>query len=387
MNLAILLLDCSLELEQYLKRQGFDVASGSTGFVNDRDASLPAPMYEYDIVIFNPQRSITEAKGETQDFTVGEVKTVSTERSPIETYLKKIRDRTFSGPVADFGPLHNHVERAGAIVLFFLNNFSDDLSVLNNSYRWIPNIPEIAASRDFKPITTAQLIEVYKVRKETKARADTLSELLPLADVENLKIPVCYKLIVDSSHPSFVPLFLNRQGDWLGFSLKLGSGQIIALPEYLNNESVIHDFLNRVVPRFRPDSTPTDVVDAFLSPREAQMHGEMEQVSAERNALNERFERAKVELALAKREKRKLIESDSTARLIISYHKQAIQDEERALFYLYKIIDGLQNKFGGETAAKKAIETDDEWRLIGKIANASYGDIRHAPKPADKITE
>jgi hypothetical protein len=54
---------------------------------------------------------------------------------------------------------------------------------------------------------------------------------------------------------------------------------------------------------------------------------------------------------------------------------------------LYKIIDAIQKKFGGETAATHKLGKSKEWKLIGKLANASYGDIRHAPKPGDKIKD
>ena len=62
-------------------------------------------------------------------------------------------------------------------------------------------------------------------------------------------------------------------------------------------------------------------------------------------------------------------------------------DDHAALSYSYKILDALQKKVGGETAAKKGLGRAREWKRIGMIANASYGDIRHAPKLGVKITE
>ena len=59
MNPSILLLDCSTQLEGRLKRQGFDVASGSVGSPN-RKVFLPGPVYEYEVIIYNPMRATVE---------------------------------------------------------------------------------------------------------------------------------------------------------------------------------------------------------------------------------------------------------------------------------------------------------------------------------------
>jgi hypothetical protein len=79
------------------------------------------------------------------------------------------------------------------------------------------------------------------------------------------------------------------------------------------------------------------------------------------------------------------LESDETAVRVIAYFKQATQDDDAALFYLYKIIDALEKKFGGAAAAKQKLGNHADWRLIGRITNASYGDIRHAPRPGEVI--
>jgi hypothetical protein len=120
---------------------------------------------------------------------------------------------------------------------------------------------------------------------------------------------------------------------------------------------------------------------------EAALKDEMQAVKSEQKTLDDRYERAKEGLTIAERVKRSTIENDETARRIIAYFKQATQDEDMALYFLYKVTDALQNKFGGETAAKRALSRPEEWNLIRKIANASYGDIRHAPNPGEKIKE
>ena len=169
--------------------------------------------------------------------------------------------------------------------------------------------------------------------------------------------------------------------------MKWAAGRIIALPEFRDNESVINDFLHRVLPRIYNAPTRTDIVDAFSSPKQRNINEELNELESEEKILKNRFADATIRFANAEREKKQTIASDEIARMIIAYYNQAIQDEERALFYLYKIIDALKNKFNGETAAKQKLGIDAEWKLIGKMANASYGDIRHAPKPADKLKE
>ncbi len=81
------------------------------------------------------------------------------------------------------------------------------------------------------------------------------------------------------------------------------------------------------------------------------------------------------------------IENDETAKFLVNYFKQAQQQEDVALFYLYKIIEILENKFGNETSAKARLGCNAERNFIGKVANASYADIRHAPRPGEKINE
>jgi len=286
----------------------------------------------------------------------------------------------------EFQPLDGHIQR-GATLLLFVNHVFDDVRVLNAVYSWVPNMPAIAATRDSKPVIMA-LAQFDQYDPQETMYGVALAEVSPLLKVEDLKVPVRQKLVFETAPPGlFLPLIHNKQEDCLGFYLKVAGGRIIALPEFEDNDSVINDFLNRVLPRIYSGPTRRDIVDAFNSPKQRNINEELEKLQSEKKALKDRFEDAKIRLATAEREKRQTIASDETARMVTAYYNQAIQDEERALFYLYKIVDALKNKFGGETAAKQKLDTDSEWRLIGKMANASYGDIRHAPKPADKIKE
>ena len=389
MDPSILLLDCSKELEERLIRQGFEVSVGSVG-VQDGKVLLPGPIYEYEIIIYNPSRHI-EAPG------LGRADAEeSFLQSPIEVMLdrvyqqelKALRMRSPYGgqDCFSFEPLEGTIQR-GANVLVFINRIFDNLTHLNAAYAWVPNMPTINATHDSKALTLLPFIQPRPLTPKHKIYADAIIEVAPLLSLEELKLPVMHKFVVDSSDNRFAPLFLNKQGDWLAFSKKLSAGRIIALPEFQNNESIISDFLNRVIPHITNRTTRKDVVDAFSSPGETKAKAELEKIERARKVLDQRCEHAKNQLGVANRRKRGTIENDPTAVRVIAYYKQAIQDDERALFYLYKIIDALQNKFGGETAAKTQLGKPNEWKLIGKMANASYGDIRHAPKPADKIRQ
>jgi len=48
-------------------------------------------------------------------------------------------------------------------------------------------------------------------------------------------------------------------------------------------------------------------------------------------------------------------------------------------------IELIENEQGGEGAAIKRFRSRSRVKSLKKVANASYGDIRHAPKPGDVI--
>lgn len=337
MDITILLLDCSSRLEERLGRQGFDVASGTIGYTTGV-RRLPGPVYEYDIIIYNPKT---------------------------DTGMKEGGDRT---PEYDLEPLLNHINR-GATLLVFVNHVSDNLSRLKAVYEWIPNMPEIFSTKDFKLVSPRN---VYTDPYE------------PLLAEQELKIPVLQKVLPG---PNMVAdsLFMNKQGDDLGVLCQAEEGRLIVLPEYTNNDYVISVFLNRVLPRFYRQPSRRDIIDRFTSPVEEKAKASVQKIETERKALDARIEEAKEKLALGTRLKKKTIKEDDTAGRVIRYYDLAVQQEDVALFYLYKVIEAIEKKFGGEKTAKGVLGHNAEWNLIGKVANASYGDIRHAPKPGEKI--
>jgi hypothetical protein len=69
----------------------------------------------------------------------------------------------------------------------------------------------------------------------------------------------------------------------------------------------------------------------------------------------------------------------------VKYYDTALRQDDVALFYLYKAVELIENNHGGESEAIRKFGAGSEWKFLKKVANASYGDIRHAPKPGDVI--
>jgi len=212
--------------------------------------------------------------------------------------------------------------------------------------------------------------------------------LSPLVVKDSLKIPILQTINVPLRiREGGALLFYNMNREILGISLEIGDGQLIILPEYKSNEEIIATFLNRVIPKIYETQSKVNIIDLFLSLGEEKIKEEMQKLENEREILDKKFEPAKEKLATATRIKIQTIESDDTANLVLKYHDNALKQDDVALFYLYKIIEVLEKKYGGEKEAKDIIGCNTEWNLIGKVANASYADIRHAPKPGEKIKE
>ncbi|MGC2765790.1 MAG: hypothetical protein WB607_09815, partial [Candidatus Acidiferrum sp.] len=92
----------------------------------------------------------------------------------------------------------------------------------------------------------------------------------------------------------------------------------------------------------------------------------------ESEQIKERQDKARIELEAAKREKSAVINKDATAKQILIYYDQAKRQDDAALFYLYKVIEAIENKYGGEAPAIKAVGAGAEWKSVKKLANESY---------------
>lgn len=352
MTPSILLLDCSGKLTEKLKYQGFDVDSGTIGFCN-RIRHLPCQVYEKDILIYNPSFF---ASGGNGYIVVDDIQVVTPEYSL--THLR------------------NHILR-GATLLIFINHVAVDLRKQNEAYSWIPFMPEIFSTKDLQPIVAIIGDDSY------------CNFLTPIVSKVDLKTPGLQK--IGQPDPYFggtnVDLFLNRNDEVLGCFLIRGKGKLIILPEYQFNEEIINTFLHRVIPKLYNLETRINLIDQFLSPGEIVALEGIKKIEENRKELNETLGITKGKLTSAKLNKIQTIKKDETAILILNYYDLATQQDDVALFYLYKVIEALEKKYNGEKKARSTLGCNTEWNLIGKAANTSYADIRHAPKPGEKIKE
>lgn len=349
--LRILLLDCSENLRRKLESQGFNVESGTVG-VCTGVRKLPSQVYEKDIFFYNPA-SLPDN---------GVVRKDSFKNLTPEYNLRHLEERIMYG---------------GTLVAF-VNRLSNSIEVQRSFYNWIPEMPEIEFTSDM--IVSYNPLDKYPESQ--------VGYLAPIVTSENLSLPVFLRLKPPQPqgyrHDVFF-LFVNALGNCLGVHILRGQGSLTFLPKYKSNEEVIEIFLHRVVPRLYRSSGKSGLTDIFISPAEKAARAELEQLQSIEAQLRKRQEDIRAQLAGATREKSNVISADSTARQILIYYDHARREDEVALYYLYKIVEAIENKFGGETEGINVVGAGTEWKAIKRLANESYRDARHAPKPGDVI--
>jgi hypothetical protein len=346
--LKILLLDCSQSLFDNLRKQGFDVEAGTAGMCTGV-RELPSQVYEKVLFFYNPATNC--------DYGLQ-------------------RDATPHFPLDHLG---NRIE-AGATVVAFLNPITLQQQSLNRLYAWIPFMPVLASTHD--KLVYVEKFESWPVN-EHKA-------LIPVVTTDGLSLPVKVKLIPpkvdkDAYKPDAYNLFYNGNGDCLGILILRGYGRLILLPQFVSNDDVIESFVHRVAPKIYNVRTHTNLTDAFKSPVEIKAQEEVDKLNAIEEELRTRQAAARTELASATRTKVNVIQNDDTARQILVYHDHAKRQEEAALFYLYKMLEVIENKLGGERKAIATLGFETEWKNVKRLANETYRDARHAPKPGDVI--
>jgi hypothetical protein len=216
------------------------------GYAGSRTV-LPAPVYEYDTIIYNPLR---EARLNLEDALNGNDKQVR------QFYLETL----WAKANADFQSLSGHIDR-GATLLVFINNFIDDIDILNQAYSWVPNMLHIVPTRDTKIDTLAEFIQ------NVESARQRFSWVLPLLSIDALRRPVLYKLVRNNPQLQAMRLFFNKQEDQLGVLIMAKQGRILLLPQYEDNDEVITTFLNRVLPRIGKQPERKDIISIFSSPR------------------------------------------------------------------------------------------------------------------------
>jgi len=212
--------------------------------------------------------------------------------------------------------------------------------------------------------------------------------LAPIVTPENLSLPILLKLKPPKAqdYPRDVfNLFWNAHGDCIGVQILRGHGSLIFLPKYKSNDEMVETFLHRVVPRIYKSNAKVRLTDIFSSTSEKAAYTRLQELERIEHELKENQENARVQLAAATREKLNTIEADPTGKQVLTYYDLAKRQEDAALFYLYKVVEAIENKFGGEAEGIKAVGAKTEWKAVKKLANESYRDARHAPKPGEVI--
>lgn len=340
---SILLLDCSSKIENILLKKGYDVESGTVGFINAK-RKLPTQLYEKNLFFYNPIR-------------FGDIDKHLISTSTIENQTPEFEIAEISEALA-----------RGGILVAFINRITSHLSYLNAAYNWIPGMPLLSSTRDTKII-----------------KDEYFNYFSPIHDIDKITKPVTIAL--ENTSSNFNPLLKNLKDIPLGLCYKFGQGYVFLLPTSNSNDEVILNFINRILPKLWEIDSSTPIIDKFLSPKETTIEEEIKILKENQEKIEKQIEDKTIELTDAKLSKSQLINSDDTAILIIKYMEIALSQKDVALFYIYKIAEAIEKKFGSERVAKEKIGCNAELNLIGKHANASYADIRHAPDPGEKIKE
>lgn len=350
-------MDCSKDLEETLEHQGFDVASGTVGLCTGV-RKLPSQVYEKDIFIYDPGSAAVEGC------------------ATFEAITSK-RQITDSSPQFSLEHLKSRIEN-GATFLTFANRVSTIISVQNAMYSWIPFMPSMAFTEDRAIIGTD--FSAYPASK--------YAHLTPIATPHELALPVLVKMTPPEPtqyENDVFWLFGNGNNECLGVLIRRGRGHLIVLPRFISNSSTVETFLNRVVPTMYQAPGPSGLLEIFVSPREHACDMELARLLAAESEIQKRIQSARADLSKAEREKVAVIRTDQTGKQILVYYDQARRQPDAALFYLYKIIESIENKFGGEAVGIAAVGAATEWKSVKRLANESYMDARHAPKPTEVI--
>lgn len=361
MSHRILLLDCSTEVAQQLQKENFDVVIGSIGFSNGL-RKLPCPAYEADIIVYNPTK----------------IREVEREFPPTREKTKGlIRESEIKGSDAGlfFKPLPEHLS-SGGILLVFANHLGTTLRDLQSIYNWIPSMPDLEVTSDSKLI-------IASIDSQPGS-----APYQPILDETQILKPIRLRLEFNAEQmlkrESLITNLLRKD---LGCFFKLGQGLLIVLPTFLSNDEIILDFMRRVVPQLVSVVNPKSIVDQYRSPIELQISNQISELKHKLRDLEASLKSLAMDSNAGERVRIKCIKDDRVASSLVNYFERAIQEPNYALFHLYKIVETIEDSAGGEAKAHQKYKCKTECKLIGRVANASYGDVRHAPKSADLVKQ
>jgi len=340
-NPSILLLDCSEEIFERLKKQGHDVQQGSIGFVSGV-RSFPTALYEKNVFVYDPAKhkqkggshlAGVEIQNKTPEFSISEMES------------------------AILG---------GGVFLCFLRPLANDTAILNRPYRWIPSMPLLSSTKDSK-VTSSNSIPIFA----------------PLIRIDKLKLPV---EVAIQSNTLTQAMFSNYKSSELGAYYKLGNGLVILLPNFVSNDHFISVFLNRILPKIRGMSSQLPLIEELVTEKEKNIEKEIEALTNDISEKEKKLDNLRETLEENKRMKAQTIKDDETGALVLSYMDLATNQPD-PLFYLYKITEALEKRFKSEKLAKEKLNCSVEFNFINRLANATFADVRHTPDPGEQIKE
>jgi len=268
----------------------------------------------------------------------------------------------------------------GATFVAIINPVWNEISRLVELYSWIPFMTPIRFTHD----------KIVFVSDFATSPASSFTSYGPIVTTDGLSLPLRVKLEAPKANDELyltdvLPLFWNGNGDCLGVLIRRGKGRLILLPRFRSNSEVIETFLHRVVPKLYTSQSKAGLIESYSSPTERTAHEELEELRGVERQVLERQELVRRKLIAALGEKEKVVKGDATAKQVLIYYDHARRQDDVALFYLYKIVEAIENKFGGESVGIATVGAGVPWKAVKRLANETYRDGRHAPKPGDNV--
>jgi hypothetical protein len=356
MATSILLLDCTEDLARRVKAQGHDVCVGTSGYCTGHK-SIPRQIYETDLVIFEP-RVIFQRRFATR--------IPRNETAEIDFSYEALMSRVSEG---------GHW-------LVFLNRLSDDLPSHQWLYSWLPMKPQVAFTLD------------QKLKRLRNPSSPFMEKFLPFVDspravdiVSPTRLKIAgWDLRFNESIGFFSHLVANNRDDALGGVFNLGYGTVTVFPKCQSNDDAAMFFLDYVWPKIEPSASRGGLVEEFKSPSEEAHAAEIQIALTVFEDVGRQYHEAQQKMSEARQLKQAKIAADETAQLILGYYRDAQEDQRDAHHHLYKVREGIANKYPDDTAAKAAlVDCNGEWNLLGHLTNAPARDARHAPIPGEPL--
>lgn len=355
--IKILLLDCNQALGSLLKKKGFEVSLGSMGF-NDGKRNFPVALYEQNIIFYNPQK-------------ISFLKTRSVVEDKGRYYIRGVINET---PEVRTSDIKDFFKNSGMLVVFF-NPHDVDSQKEQALYSWIPKIPLLLRTKD----------------REFKKTLDFENEdHIPFRSLfrdfsPSLPIQRCTNYIEEFTYPN---IFLrNARGDTLASSYKVDNGVVVVLPVFPSNNEVMEHIVTHTYPKlFNVEPDLPNYLSLKKSPKLISLEKELADCKEEIRKITLKIGKLNEQVIQENNRIEKIIKQDSAAVKTIGYLEDMMDDPSQSWYPAFKITETLFDHFGGESATKSAIDNNTKFNFIRKIANESFRDTRHSPKPGEVVS-